>query len=291
MSLNLPPKTQISGRGTRNIRQIVYNLPYCLICMHISFDLYPSYLRDFSTLACPTSGYKLCYDIHAMRNYAYRNEGGKRLGPFPQVRKEGSLEITCHAPKANHSLRSLDVTHTRSWATWTNQKPASKQTIEASIKYAANTVGSPGNWSLTYQSEPILPVKSYRYNPLGPMEQSGKRSGNQITLRTGTRSTVRRYSANHDFTCLYTLVERLQAGAVQPGPVDYLDDLSMFRPGLEITSLAEQTLEIDKRRQTLHGFVLVGPAILPIYFWQNKNNHVLAIIGRNVAYTLTAIEF
>jgi hypothetical protein len=258
--------------------------------MHLSFDLYPSYLRDFTESMQATAAYSLHYDIHAMRNYEYRNEGGKRVGPFPQVRKEGSLQLSCQKPASGSSIRSMNVSHIRSWATWTNQEHASKQTIEGSIDYAANSVGSPGNWIFSYRSDPILPVKSFRLNKLDPIEHSGTRSGDQIRIQTGANFTTRKYTANHPATTLYTLIERLHAGAVNAGLVDYLDDLSMFRPGLEITPLPKQKMEIENRVQELHGFALVGPALLPLYFWQNEHNHVLAVIGRNVAYTLTEIQ-
>lgn len=258
--------------------------------MHLSFDLYPSYLRSFGVAPLDGVASRQHYAIHAMRNYAYRTENGRREGPFPQVRPEGSLVLECLKPRTMTSLRSMEVTHVRSWSTWTGQEHSSKQTISAKIDYAANATGSPGKWELCYQSDPILPVKSYRYSKLGPMQQIGHRSGNAITISTSDSGQDRKYQAQHLTTSLYTLIERLQASAVESGTVDYLDDLTMFRPGLEITPLPDQRMEIEGSTEDLHGFALVGPALLPLYFWQNSNNHVVAIIGRNVAYTLTEIE-
>ena len=106
--------------------------------MHISFDLYPSYLRRMEKAIDPSADYQLNFDIHAMRNYEYREEGGKRVGPFPQVRNEGSLDLKCSAASADDELRFIDAKHVRSWSTWTNQDHASKQTIEAHIEYAGN---------------------------------------------------------------------------------------------------------------------------------------------------------
>ena len=257
--------------------------------MHLSFDLYPSYLRDFSESVLPKKEYQSSYAIHAMRNYAYRTEGGKRTGPFPQVRPEGSLVLDCPSINDTGKARTLNVVHTRAWSTWTGQKPSSKQTITASVRYSSNDVGSPEDWDLSYKSEPILPVKSYRYNALGPMKHKGRINGKLVELSTIKSSNIRKYTANHTVTCLYTFIERLQAGKVQLGKVDYLDDLTMFRPGLEIVSLPDQTIEVQGKLQNLHGFALVGPAILPLYFWQDEHDHVLAVIGRNVAYTLTAV--
>ncbi|CAI8259383.1 MAG: Uncharacterised protein [Opitutia bacterium UBA7350] len=258
--------------------------------MHLSFDLYPSYLQSFDIAPLECVASRQHYAIHAMRNYAYRTENGRQEGPFPQVRPEGSLELECLKPPTINSLRSMEVTHTRSWSTWTGQKHSSKQTIAAKIDYAANATGSPGKWKLSYQSDPIFPVKSYRYSKIGPMRQTGHRLGNVITISTTDSGQDRTYQAHHPTTSLYTLIERLQAGVVEPGPIDYLDDLTMFRPGLEITPLPDQRIEIKGTIEDLHGFALVGPALLPLYFWQNSNNHVLAVIGRNVAYTLTEIE-
>ncbi|HBO58028.1 MAG TPA: hypothetical protein DD622_06265 [Opitutae bacterium] len=257
--------------------------------MHLSFDLYPSYFRNFSESVLPKKEYQLSYAIHAMRNYTYRTEGGKRTGPFPQVRQEGSLVLNCPSITGAGKTRQLNVVHTRAWSTWTGQKPSSKQTINASIKYASNHVGSLEEWNLSYKSEPILPVKSYRYNALGPVKQYGRCSGPSIEVSSSKSGNIRTYTANHTVTSLYTLIERLQAGAVQLGKVDYFDDLTMFRPGLEIVSLPQQKMEIQGKLQNLHGYALVGPAILPLYFWQDELNHVLAVIGRNVAYTLTTI--
>lgn len=257
--------------------------------MHISFDLYPSFLRSFDHSIPSTSNYRLLYNIHAMRNYEYRKEEGRRVGPFPQVRKEGSLELICQGTAINDRTRKLSVQHVRSWSTWTNQAHASKQTINAEIDYAANDLGSPRKWSLSYRSEPILPVKSYRYNSLDPMYQSGKRIGHEIEIRTHGSSVVRQYKAKNDVVSLYTLTERLYANSVNTGLVDYIDDLSMFRPNMEIVALPDQLIEIEGSLEDLHGFALVGPAFLPLYFWQNAQNHVLAIIGRNVAFTLKDI--
>lgn len=258
--------------------------------MHLSFDLYPGYLRAFKMKPSTGGATRLKYDLHAMRNYAYRTENGQRVGPFPQVRAEGSLDLEFLKANAPSPIRKLKLKHIRSWSTWTRQEHASKQTITADVDYAANAQGSPGHWNLSYQSDPIFPVKSYRYDALGPMEQQGSRRGNTIEIRTAASQQIRHYQAKHATTSLYTLIERLYSGAVETGPVDYLDDLSMFRPGLELTPLPEQSIEIEGREETLHGFALVGPAILPLYFWQNVHNHVLAVIGRNVAYTLTDIE-
>ena len=269
---------------------LLFSTGYILKMVHLSFDLYPSYLRSFEVAPLDGVASRQRYAIHAMRNYAFRTENGIRKGPFPQVRPEGNLELVCLKAPASTSLRSMEATHLRSWSTWTGQKHSSKQSITAKIDYAANATGSPGKWELLYQSDPILPVKSYRYSKIGPMQQTGRRSGNAITIRTTDSGQDRRYQAQHSTTSLYTLIERLQAGAVKPGPVDYLDDLTMFRPGLEITPLPDQRMEIEGSMEELHGFALVGPALLPLYFWQNSNNHVLAVIGRNVAYTLTEIE-
>lgn len=258
--------------------------------MHLSFDLYPSYLRSFSEAPLAGVASRQEYAIHAMRNYAYRTEQGQRVGPFPQVRQEGSLTLECQKPGSNPTLRSMQAIHTRSWSTWTGQEHSSKQTISTKIDYAANATGSPGKWQLSYRSDPVPPVKSYRYSALEPIQQRGQRSGKDVEISTTESGQVRRYKAQHPTTCLYTLIERLQSGEVQPGPVDFLDDLTMFRPGLEITPLPDQRMEIEGSTEDLHGFALVGPALLPLYFWQNLNNHVLAIIGRNVAYTLTKIE-
>ncbi|MCH2036515.1 MAG: hypothetical protein MK120_06165 [Puniceicoccaceae bacterium] len=257
--------------------------------MHLSFDLYPSYLRDFSESVLPKKEYQLSYAIHAMRNYAYRTEGGKRTGPFPQVREEGSLVLDCPSIKDTDKLRTINIVHTRAWSTWTGQKPSSKQTITASISYTSNQMGSLENWNLSYQSEPILPVKSFRYNKLGPVKHNGRSSGQIIELSSSNSDNIRTYTAKNTIISLYTFIERLQAGKVQLGKVDYLDDLTMFRPGLEIVSLPDQTIEVQGKLQNLHGFALVGPAILPLYFWQDEHDHVLAVIGRNVAYTLTAV--
>ena len=257
--------------------------------MHISFDLYPNYLRNFDQSIPSRSNYRLLYDIYAMRNYEYRKEEGRRIGPFPQVRKEGSLELICQGTAINNRTRKISVRHERSWSTWTNQPHASKQTIDAEIDYTTKDMGSPKEWTLSYRSKPILPVKSFRHYSLDPMHQSGKRIDHEIEIRTSGSSVVRRYKAKNNVISLYTLTERLQANAISNSLVDYLDDLSMFRPNMEIVALPDQRIEIEGSLENLHGFALVGPAFLPLYFWQNDQNHVLAIIGRNVAYTLKEI--
>ena len=120
--------------------------------MHISFDLYPNYLRNFDQSIPSRSNYRLLYDIYAMRNYEYRKEEGRRIGPFPQVRKEGSLELICQGTAINNRTRKISVRHERSWSTWTNQPHASKQTIDAEIDYTSGDIDatvSMRSWSYT----------------------------------------------------------------------------------------------------------------------------------------------
>lgn len=258
--------------------------------MHLSFDLYPSYLRAFEGSFDTTGAFRLNYQIHAMRHYAYRTEGGRRVGPFPQVRSEGSLALSRSAQDINADRCSLDVQHTRSWSTWTNQDHASKQTLRARLNYQNDTFGSLNDWHFSYVSEPILPVKSYRYNQLGPMQRSGQVIDQQIELSGPADRAPLQQRAHAPVTSLYSLIERLQSGSLKAGKVDYLDDLSMFRPGQELCALPTQELEINGSAQELHGYALVGPALVPLYFWMDRAKRVLAIIGHNVAYTLTEAE-
>ena len=257
--------------------------------MHTSFDLYPSYFRRFPNSVDGNQSLRLRYNIYAMRNYAFYNEGGKRTGPFPQVRHEGSLEIKCK----NTPTRSkyMDVHHSREWSTWTGQAPSSKQDIIAKVHYADDATGTLQNWTMSYTSTPILPVKSFKYKELGPMMKHGRIKQGMIEL-TASREGVSNIQLNttHPVTTLYTLIERFQSGNVATTKVDYLDDLTMLRPGLAITALPDDTIEIEGVPTKLHGYALVGPAILPLFIWMDEHSNVIAVIGRNVAYTLIEAE-
>ena len=257
--------------------------------MHTSFDLYPSYFRRFPKSVDGNRSLRLRYDIHAMRNYAFYNEGGKRTGPFPQVRHEGSLEIKCKTTPTRSKY--MDVHHSREWSTWTGQAPSSKQDIIAKVHYADDATGTLKNWEMSYSSTPILPVKSYKYNELGPMLKHGRIKQGMIEL-TASREGVSNIQLNtmHPVTTLYTLIERFQSDNAVATTVDYLDDLTMLRPGLAITTLPDDTIEIEGVPTKLHGYALVGPAILPLFIWMDERSNVIAVIGRNVAYTLIEAE-
>ena len=257
--------------------------------MHTSFDLYPSYFRRFSKSVDDKQSLRLRFDIHAMRNYAFYNEGGKRTGPFPQVRHEGSLEIKCKTTPTRSKY--MDVHHSREWSTWTGQAPSSKQDIIAKVHYADDATGTLKNWEMSYSSTPILPVKSYKYNELGPMLKHGRIKQGMIEL-TASREGVSNIQLNtmHPVTTLYTLIERFQSDNAVATTVDYLDDLTMLRPGLAITTLPDDTIEIEGVPTKLHGYALVGPAILPLFIWMDERSNVIAVIGRNVAYTLIEAE-
>ena len=253
--------------------------------MHTSFDLYPSYFRRFPNSVDCNQSLRLRYNIHAMRNYAFYNEGAKRTGPFPQVRHEGSLEIKCKTTPTRSKY--MDVHHSREWSTWTGQAPSSKQDIIAKVHYADDATGTLKNWEMSYSSTPILPVKSYKYNELGPMLKHGRIKQGMIEL-TASREGVSNIQLNtmHPVTTLYTLIERFQSDNAVATTVDYLDDLTMLRPGLAITTLPDDTIEIEGVPTKLHGYALVGPAILPLFIWMDERTNVIAVIGRNVAYTL-----
>tara|TARA_X000000950_G_scaffold39377_1_gene42261 strand:- start:8 stop:787 length:780 start_codon:yes stop_codon:yes gene_type:complete len=257
--------------------------------MHTSFDLYPSYFRRFPNSVDCNQSLRLRYNIHAMRNYAFYNEGAKRTGPFPQVRHEGSLEIKCKTTPTRSKY--MDVHHSREWSTWTGQAPSSKQDIIAKVHYADDATGTLKNWEMSYSSTPILPVKSYKYNELGPMLKHGRIKQGMIEL-TASREGVSNIQLNtmHPVTTLYTLIERFQSDNAVATTVDYLDDLTMLRPGLAITTLPDDTIEIEGVPTKLHGYALVGPAILPLFIWMDERSNVIAVIGRNVAYTLIEAE-
>ena len=257
--------------------------------MHTSFDLYPSYFRRFPNSVDCNQSLRLRYNIHAMRNYAFYNEGAKRTGPFPQVRHEGSLEIKCKTTPTRSKY--MDVHHSREWSTWTGQAPSSKQDIIAKVHYADDATGTLQNWEMSYSSTPILPVKSYKYNELGPMLKHGRIKQGMIEL-TASREGVSNIQLNtmHPVTTLYTLIERFQSDNAVATTVDYLDDLTMLRPGLAITTLPDDTIEIEGVPTKLHGYALVGPAILPLFIWMDERSNVIAVIGRNVAYTLIEAE-
>ena len=142
-------------------------------------------------------------------------------------------------------------------------------------------------WEMTYHSAPILPVQFYKFDELAPFTKLGTIDEKQVRI-TGADGTA---AATHDLgnpaSSLYSLVDTLQSGRVKEGWVDFLDDLTMFRPGLEICRLPDSKNTIEDHKHTLTGYALVGPAILPQYFWMDEDGRVLAIIGRNVAYTLT----
>ena len=253
--------------------------------MHTSFDLYPSYFRRFPNSVDCNQSLRLRYNIHAMRNYAFYNEGAKRTGPFPQVRHEGSLEIKCKTTPTRNKY--MDVHHSREWSTWTGQAPSSKQDIIAKVHYADDATGTLQNWEMSYSSTPILPVKSYKYKEIGPMLKHGRIKQGMIEL-TASREGVSNMQLNtrYPVTTLYTLIERFQSGNAAATTVDYLDDLTMLRPGLAITALPDDTIEIEGVPTKLHGYALVGPAILPLFIWMDERSNVIAVIGRNVAYTL-----
>ena len=95
--------------------------------MHTSFDLYPGYLRHFPNSIDGNQSLRLRYNIHAMRNYAFYNEGAKRTGPSPQIRQEGSLEI--HRKTTSTRSKYMDAHHSRQWLTWTGQAHSSSKTL------------------------------------------------------------------------------------------------------------------------------------------------------------------
>ena len=257
--------------------------------MHTSFDLYPSYFRRFPKSVDGNQSLRLRFDIHAMRNYAFYNEGAKRTGPFPQVRHEGSLEIKCKTTPTRSKY--MDVHHSREWSTWTGQAPSSKQDIIAKINYTDDATGTLQNWEMSYSSTPILPVKSYKYKGLGPMLKQGRIKQGMIEVTSGREGVSNmQLNTRYPVSTLYTLIERFQSGNAAATTVDYLDDLTMLRAGLAITALPDDTIEIEGVSTSLHGYALVGSAILPLFIWMDEHSNVIAVIGRNVAYTLIEAE-
>ena len=258
--------------------------------MHASFDLYPGYLRHFDGAFDPSKPYRVRYDLHAQRNYKkWRDESGKQIVE-PQVRPEGSLMIERPAPSDKSGPSILSVEHVRAWRTWTDQEPAVQQILKATIHYTPDGCGTLKQWEMTYHSVPILPVKFYEFDELPPFPKSGTVDGEKVRITGAEGLASAEHALGNSPSSLYTMVDTLQSGRVEPGWIDYLDDLTMFRPGLEIHRLQDSKNTVEGHKHKLTGYALVGPAILPQYFWMDEGSRVLAIIGRNVAYTLTGAE-
>jgi hypothetical protein len=255
--------------------------------MHQSFDLYPGYLRHFADTFDPEKPYRLRYDLHAQRNYKkWRDENGKQVVE-PQVRHEGTLEISRKEAFDSNGTARLNVNHVREWSTWTDQPAACRQALEATVNFKGDAAGSTLSWEMNYTSVPVLPVKFYRFTELPALRKSGRLEGKQVVISGADGTPPARHTACAPITTLYSLMDSIQGGRIQPGKVDLLDDLTMFRPGLEITRLPDSVNKIEGHKQTLTGYALVGPALLPLYFWMDSASRILAIIGRNVAYTLS----
>lgn len=255
--------------------------------MHQSFDLYPGYLRHFDDAFDPAKPYRIEYEIHAQRNYKkWRDENGKQIVE-PQVRSEGSLVIERSSAAKTGELVQLTVEHVRAWRTWTDAEPAVKQILRADIDYTADAIGSLNKWNMTYHSIPIPPVKFYKFEELPPFAKTGSVGGNRVTITGAEGTPPAIHELGHAPTSLYTLMDAVQSGRIKTGHVDYLDDLTMFRPGLEICTLPDSENEIEGHQHIMKGHALVGPALLPQYIWQDEQSRIHAVIGRNVAYVLT----
>jgi hypothetical protein len=257
--------------------------------VHPSFDLYPSYLRSFATAFDPEKPYRLKYDLHAQRNYVYVTKNGKRV-PEPQVRPEGSLEIDCFSFGTAASSGKIAIRHVREWSIWTDQDFSSRQIIDATIHYKRDATGSLRRWEMSYTTEPVPPPKPYRFNKLESPQKNGAVVGRRIRVSGMEGSPPASYPQTAPATSLYTLIDTLSLGAEKKAKVDLMDDLTMYRPGLELVALGESTVAINGEPTVLHGNALVGAGTLPFYFWKDAEGRVLAVIGRNVAYTLTSAE-
>lgn len=250
--------------------------------MHPCFDLYATYLRRLEAPFDPGQAFELTYAIHSMRSYAPEKQPSGSMKSVPQVRTEGTLRMV--RPDPGRGL--LRVEHTRSWGTWLNQAPASEQVLQARVEYRRDAVGSLIRWAMDYASTPILPVKSFRLSKLEPFAQTGSHRGRELTLQGADGTPPRTQATGAPLTSLYTLIERLQCTTPVRQTVDLLDDLTMLRRGLTLRPMPSERVVVAGDEQALRGCALVGPAIMPLYFWLDAESRVVAIIGRNLAYTL-----
>jgi len=252
--------------------------------MNPHFDLYPNYLRSFETSFDPQKAFKLQFDIQAMRSYKMiKNDSGKWINT-PQVRKEGSLSI--HRPDAANGV--LKVEQRRFWSTWLDQEPATEQIFKALVSYNQDTIGSLKQWEMTYTTTPILPVKSFKFNALAPLRKAGRVEGNRMITEGVNGALPHEQILDTSLSSLYSLIERIPVIRPERCQLEVLDDLTMRRPGLSLRPVGTETVDVEGQATNLQGWALLGPAMMPMTFWLDDHNRIIAIIGRNLAYTLVS---
>jgi hypothetical protein len=158
------------------------------------------------------------------------------------------------------------------------------------VYYRQDSVGSLSRWNLDYATTPVLPVKAFRLNKLSPFAKSGSHQDSELTLTGAPGTPPRKQATTAPLTSLYTLIERLQATEPPRLTVDLMDDLTMLRPGLILRPMPAEHLSIEGVDQELRGYALVGPALMPTWFWLDASSRVVAVVARNLAYTLTSVR-
>ncbi len=253
-----------------------------LTVMDPCFELYGEHVKAFSGGFDPGKPLELSYTIHSMRSYAPEKWPDGSIRMTPRVKQEGTLRLVRPDPRRGRLL----VHHTRRWSTWLNEEPAVEQLLEATVNYRLDEVGRLERWNVAYTTTPVPPVKSYRFDALKTLNKKGAWEAGQVSVQGDTDRAPRREKTSHALTSLYTLIERIPLTMPKRLRVDLMDDLTMLRRGVTLRPYEPTRMDVEGREQTLQGYALVGPAMMPMYFWMDDARRVVAVVGRNVAYTL-----
>ena len=172
--------------------------------------------------------------------------------------------------------------HVASEVTFQGRLPARTQRTTASVRCAADTLGTPLSWemeSVALSAEDGSPV------PLSHMRESGvvRDGAVELTFEGGGR-TLEVSSPLTSNWSLFEAVQRLPRGNAPEGEFEMLEDLRLRRAHQCLR--AEGPTEVTMAGETvrLYGYRQLGEGISPLYYWLDEQGRLLLAFGKVRAY-------
>ncbi len=157
-----------------------------------------------------------------------------------------------------------------------------KHNIDADIVCKNDVLSTPVNWTLESRF-----TGGPAYEKMSEVDYSEKTkvNGNKIDLTIGGKNYSRNISKT--FTADWTLfeaVQRMDFGMTKTLEFDFLEGLTVFKPGQKLSYRDQLPVIWNDRPALLHRFEQLGTGVWPYEYWLDQQHRLVMVVTGPRAY-------
>ncbi len=152
--------------------------------------------------------------------------------------------------------------------------------VEARLTCATDRLATPQSWEMrsVMLDRERKPVEGTQ------VSKSAEVAGGAIRRRGRVERTVPAPKVFTSNWSLFDALQRLPGDEIQPMAFDMLEELDLLKPNQWLSFKSTFAAELGGKPVRLHGFSVIGQAILPYEYWLDDQRRVVMAIGGRRAY-------